>query len=198
MPGPLRIRGSVVIPEAELRWRFSRSSGPGGQSVNTTDSRVELSYDLAASAALGPTLKTRALRRLSGRLTDGVLTVTASEHRSQLRNRKAAEIRLAGMLDQAIAPPPRVRRPTKPSRASVERRLAIKRRRGDTKRLRGGRRLAQRPAIRCRACWRLPRMSTRTESQLVGLGWTCSAHIDPLCPRVAGPSASDRTGTRDR
>ena len=94
-----------MIPEAELRWRFSRSSGPGGQSVNTTDSRVELSYDLAASAALGPTLKTRALRRLAGRLADGVLTVSASEHRSQLRNRKAAEMLLAQMLDQAIAPP---------------------------------------------------------------------------------------------
>ena len=105
MPGPLRIRGSVMIPEAELRWRFSRSSGPGGQSVNTTDSRVEISYDLAASAALGPTLKTRALQRLAGRLADGVLTVSASEHRSQLRNRKAAEMRLAQMLDQAIAPP---------------------------------------------------------------------------------------------
>jgi ribosome-associated protein len=136
MPGPLRIRGSVVIPEAELRWRFSRSSGPGGQAVNTTDSRVELSYDLAASAALGPTLKTRALRRLAGSLADGVLTVSASEHRSQLRNRKAAEMRLAQMLDQAIAPPPRVRRPTKPSRASIERRLVVKRRRGETKRLR--------------------------------------------------------------
>jgi ribosome-associated protein len=136
MAGPLRIRGSVVIPEAELRWRFSRSSGPGGQSVNTTDSRVELSYDLGATAALGPTLKTRALRRLAGRLADGVLTVSASEHRSQLRNRRAAEIRLAQLLDQAIAPPPRARRPTKPSRGSVERRLAVKRRRGDTKRLR--------------------------------------------------------------
>jgi ribosome-associated protein len=136
MPGPLHIRGSVVIPEAELSWRFSRSSGPGGQSVNTTDSRVELSFDVAASAALGPTLKTRALQRLAGRLANGVLTVTASEHRSQLRNRKAAEMRLAHTLEQAIAPPPRVRRPTKPSRASIERRLAIKRRRGDIKRRR--------------------------------------------------------------
>jgi ribosome-associated protein len=71
MPGPLRIRGSVVIAEAELSWRFSRSSGPGGQSVNTTDSRVELSFDVAASAALGP-LKTRALQRLAGRLANGV------------------------------------------------------------------------------------------------------------------------------
>ena len=89
-----------------------------------------------ASAALDPALKTRALQRLAGRLANGVLTVTASEHRSQLRNRKAAEMRLAQLLEQAIAPPPRVRRPTKPSRASVERRLAIKRRRADTKRLR--------------------------------------------------------------
>ena len=136
MPGPLRIRGSVVIPEAELSWRFSRSSGPGGQSVNTTDSRVELSFDVAASAALGPTLKTRALQRLAGRLANGVLTITASEHRSQLRNRTAAEMRLAQTLEQAIAPPPSVRRPTKPSRASIERRLAIKRRRGDIKRRR--------------------------------------------------------------
>lgn len=135
MPGPLRIRGSVVIPEAELRWRFSRSSGPGGQSVNTTDSRVELSYDLAASEALGPTLKRRALRRLADRLANGVITISASEHRSQLRNREAAETRLAQVLDQAIAPP-RIRRPTKPSRASVERRLEAKRRRGETKRRR--------------------------------------------------------------
>ncbi len=136
MPGPLRVRGSVVIPEAELRWRFSRSSGPGGQSVNTTDSRAELSYDLAASAALSPGLKERALRRLADRLADGVLTVSASEHRSQLRNREAAEARLVQILDEAIAPPPRARRPTKPSRGSIERRLAAKRRRGETKRRR--------------------------------------------------------------
>ncbi|MGH8836660.1 MAG: alternative ribosome rescue aminoacyl-tRNA hydrolase ArfB [Actinomycetes bacterium] len=136
MPGPLRIRGSIVVPEHELRWRFSRSSGPGGQSVNTTDSRVELSYDLAESAALGPVLKARALHRLVGRLTDGVLTVAASEHRSQLRNRAAAEERLTVLLRDAIAPPPRRRRPTVPTRAAAERRLADKRRRGDTKRLR--------------------------------------------------------------
>ena len=106
MPGPLPVRGSVVIPEAELRWRFSRSSGPGGQGVNTTDSRVELSFDVAATTALGPTLKARALERLGPRLVDGVLTVAASEHRSQLRNREAAEARLASTLAEAIAPPP--------------------------------------------------------------------------------------------
>jgi ribosome-associated protein len=136
MPGPLRVRASVVIPEAELRWRFSRSSGPGGQSVNTADSRVELSFDVANTTAFSPTLRGRALDRLGDRLVDGVLTVAASEHRSQLRNREAAEARLAETLAEAIAPPPRRRRPTKPSRASVERRLAAKRRRSETKRQR--------------------------------------------------------------
>ena len=88
VPGPLTIKGSVVIPEAELSWRFSRSSGPGGQGVNTTDSRVELSYDVERSVALPPALRARALERLAGRLVDGVLTIAASEYRSQLRNRK--------------------------------------------------------------------------------------------------------------
>jgi ribosome-associated protein len=137
MPGPLRIRGSVVIPEAELYWRFSRSSGPGGQSVNTADSRVELSWDLEASEALSPVLRERARERLGGRLVNGVVTVAASEHRSQYRNRLAAEERLAALLAEAIAPPPRPRRATRPSRGSIERRLSEKRRRGQTKRLRG-------------------------------------------------------------
>ena len=132
----LEVRGSVVIPEAELQWRFSRSSGPGGQSVNTTDSRVELSFDLAATEALGPVLKQRALAGLADRLVDGVLTVVAAEHRSQLQNRRAARARLAGLLRQATAPPPRSRRPTRPTRASQERRIAAKKRRGETKRLR--------------------------------------------------------------
>ena len=133
MPGPLRVRGSVVIPEAELFWRFSRSSGPGGQSVNTADSRVELSWDLGSSDALGPPLKARAIERLAGRLVDGVVTVAASEHRSQYRNRLAAEERLAALVAEAIAPPPRPRRPTRPTKGSVERRLNEKRRRSQTK-----------------------------------------------------------------
>jgi ribosome-associated protein len=132
----LPVRGSVVIPESELRWRFSRSSGPGGQSVNTTDSRVELSFDVAGTTALGPILRARALERLADRLTDGVLTIAASEYKSQWRNREAARVRLAGLLRDAIAPPPRRRRPTKPSRASVQRRLDAKRRRSNVKDLR--------------------------------------------------------------
>jgi len=136
MNGPLRVTRSVVIPEADLAWRFSRSSGPGGQSVNTADSRVELSLDVARTTALGPVQRARVLERLSRRLVDGVLTVKASEHRSQLRNREAALERMAKTLAAALAPPPPRRRPTRPTRGAVERRLADKKRRARTKRLR--------------------------------------------------------------
>jgi ribosome-associated protein len=129
------VRGLVIPPE-DLSWRFSRSPGPGGQSVNTTESRVELSFDLAGSETLPPALKERALRALAGRLTGGVITVTASEHRSQLRNREAAAGRMSALLTGATAPPPKLRRPTKPSRAARERRLADKQRRSEIKRLR--------------------------------------------------------------
>ncbi|QFY08582.1 aminoacyl-tRNA hydrolase [Nonomuraea phyllanthi] len=132
MSGPLVVNDSVVIPDAELVWRFSRSSGPGGQGVNTTDSRVELVFDVAATTALPPALKARALERLG----TGTITVAASEYRSQLRNRQAATHRLAQRLREAIAPPPKRRRPTKPSRGSVERRIAAKKQRSDLKRLR--------------------------------------------------------------
>ena len=137
MVGPLRVSRSVVVPEKELRWRFSRSSGPGGQSVNTADSRVQLSLDLLTTTALGPVQRARALERLADRLVDGVLTVTAREERSQLRNREIALERLAAILAGAIAPPPPRRRPTKPSKRAVERRIAAKKRRAKTKRLRG-------------------------------------------------------------
>jgi len=129
------VRGHVIPPD-ELSWRFSRSPGPGGQSVNTTESRVELSYDLAGSDALPPALKERALRALAGRMPGGVITVTASEHRSQLRNREAAAARMSELLTEATAPAPRPRRPTRPSRAARERRLADKQRRSEIKRLR--------------------------------------------------------------
>jgi ribosome-associated protein len=139
MSGPLLIRGSVSVPEAELVWRFSRSSGPGGQHVNTSDSRVELRFDLAGTESLPPVWKQRALERLAGRLTaDGILTVTASEHRSQWRNREAAATRLAALLTQATAPPPRARRPTKIPRGINERRLRVKKQRSQTKRGRTG------------------------------------------------------------
>ena len=135
MPSTLLVRG-LAIPRRELRWRFSRAGGPGGQGVNTADSRVELSYDVARSASLPEPMRVRALARLDDRLVDGVLTVVASEHRAQLANRRAAEERLVAALDSALAPPPRRRRPTRPSRGAVERRLAGKQRRSRAKQLR--------------------------------------------------------------
>ncbi|MGC5029463.1 alternative ribosome rescue aminoacyl-tRNA hydrolase ArfB [Micromonospora sp. DT229] len=134
MDGGLRVTDRWVVPAAELRERFSRSSGPGGQGVNTTDSRVELSFDLAASPSLPESLRARALDRLAGRLVDGVLTIAASEHRAQLANREAARERLAALLREAVAPPPPPRRPTRPSRGAKERRLADKKRRSQRKR----------------------------------------------------------------
>jgi ribosome-associated protein len=139
MADDLVVSRAWTVPGAELSERFSRSSGPGGQSVNTTDSRVELSVDLAGSASTPAYLQERVLERLSGRLVGGVLTVTASEHRTQHANRRAARERLAQVLRDAAAPPAPQRRATKPTRGSKERRLAEKKRRGETKRGRQGR-----------------------------------------------------------
>ena len=130
--GDLPVSGRLVIPEQELRWRFSRSSGPGGQSVNTTDSRVELSWDASSSTVLSQTLRDRILMRLPG----GFLTVVAAEHRSQWQNRRVARQKLAAVIRSATAAAPPSRRPTRPSRSAKERRLAAKRRRGDLKRQR--------------------------------------------------------------
>jgi ribosome-associated protein len=128
-----------VPPESELTERFSRSSGPGGQGVNTTDSRVELSWDIANSPSLPEAARVRLLDRLAGRLVDGVITVVNEEFRAQLRNRRAARTRLRALIADALAPAPPARRPTKPTRGSQERRLAAKKRRGETKRFRGDR-----------------------------------------------------------
>jgi ribosome-associated protein len=127
----ITVRGHV-ISDAELTWRFSRSSGPGGQHVNTTDTRVQLSFDLAGSDTFPAALKQRMLARLG----DEVLVV-ASEHSSQLRNRRAAEERLVQLLEEAMKAPPRSRVSTKPSRRARQRRLDRKKQRGQTKRLRG-------------------------------------------------------------
>ncbi|BAG20879.1 alternative ribosome rescue aminoacyl-tRNA hydrolase ArfB [Streptomyces griseus] len=139
MSGPYVIRGSVSLPEAELMWRFSRSSGPGGQHVNTSDSQVELRFDLAATDALPEVWKARALDRLASRLVGGVISVRASEHRSQWRNRETAAVRLAALLAEATAPPPKPRIKRKIPRGINERRLREKKQRGDTKRGRSGR-----------------------------------------------------------
>jgi ribosome-associated protein len=129
-PGP-GIPDGLVVPADELVERFSRSSGPGGQSVNTSDSRVELLLDLTTTSALDDRLRERAVRALGD-----VVRVTASEHRSQHRNREAARERLAERLRAALAPPPPARVPTKPSRGARRRRLDTKKHRGQVKALR--------------------------------------------------------------
>lgn len=127
--GPLRVDDRWVIAAGELTWRFSRSSGPGGQGVNTADSRVELSWAPSTSdslANLPETQRLRVLERLRPRLTNGSVVIAASEYRAQLRNREAARRRLAQLLREALAPPPRPRGATRPTRGSVERRLQAK------------------------------------------------------------------------
>jgi ribosome-associated protein len=141
MPDDLRVNGWLLIPGSELHERFSRSSGPGGQSVNTTDTRVELSFDVAQSAALPDWARARITERLAGRLAGGVLTVAASEQRSQLANRQGARARMAALLRDAVAPPQRPRVPTRPGRGANERRLQAKRQRSAVKR---GRRVDRR------------------------------------------------------
>lgn len=133
IPAGPGLPSGATIPAAELLERFSRSPGPGGQSVNTSDTRVELVFDPATSAAFTDAQR----RRVLAALPAGPVTVTASEHRSQLRNRAAARERLVALLREAVAPPPPPRRPTRPSRSSQRRRVEAKKQRGRTKQLRG-------------------------------------------------------------
>ena len=100
----LEVSPALTIPASELGWRFSRSSGPGGQHVNTSDSRVELSWNIAASAALSEEQRLLLATRLGRRLVAGVITVTASERRSQLRNREMALAKLADLVAEGLAP----------------------------------------------------------------------------------------------
>lgn len=135
-PGP-GIPDGLLIPAAELSERFSRSSGPGGQSVNTADSRVELRWSPVTSSALSDLQRRRVASALSGRMVDDEVAIVASEHRSQRQNRLAARDRLAALLAEALKPPPPTRRPTKPSRRSRENRVEAKKQRGQIKANRG-------------------------------------------------------------
>ena len=131
-PGP-GIPDGLVLPASDFTERFSRASGPGGQGVNTTDSRVQLSLDLAACSGLTDAQRQRALRNLESRLSGTVLTVNAATERSQLRNRALARQRLAQILRTALAPAPPPRRKTRPTKGSIRRRLESKRQRSELK-----------------------------------------------------------------
>jgi ribosome-associated protein len=133
----VNVTRSLRIPEAELRFRFSRSSGAGGQNVNKRDTKVELLFDVAGSPSLGPRQRERILRKLASRIdADGVLRLVVSEERTQGRNREIATERFCELVADALRPDPPKRRPTRPSKASVERRITEKRRRGASKRKR--------------------------------------------------------------
>ena len=134
MDAGLVVSPALTIPLAELEVRATRAGGPGGQHVNTSSTRIELVWDVATSAVLSDEQRARLLARLASRLDRaGRLRVVAQAERSQLQNREAALERLAGLVAAALVVPKR-RRPTKPTRASRERRLAEKRRRGERKR----------------------------------------------------------------
>lgn len=128
----LQVTPALVIPASELGWRFSRSSGPGGQHVNTTDTRAELLWDIAGSTAVSDTQRQILLTRLEKRLVNGVVSVTASEERSQLRNREMALAKLKTLVFTALVPVP-VRRPSKPTRGSARRHRVAKEQRSATK-----------------------------------------------------------------
>jgi len=132
----LEVTPALTIPASELGWRFSRSSGPGGQHVNTSDSRVELFWNVVASSTLTDDQRVRIIARLDRRLVAGVVTVVVSEQRSQLRNREIALDKLADLVASALAPDAPRRRPTKPTKGSGRRHLAAKQQRSATKRQR--------------------------------------------------------------
>ena len=133
----LPVSDAVSIPLAELRFRFSRSSGPGGQHVNRSATQVELLFDVAGSPSLSDEQRALVLRRLSGYIdTDGVLHLVSSSTRSQLRNREEVTLRFARLMERALRPS-KPRRPTRPTGAARARRLEEKRRRSQAKRLRG-------------------------------------------------------------
>ncbi|MCJ1673882.1 MULTISPECIES: alternative ribosome rescue aminoacyl-tRNA hydrolase ArfB [unclassified Rathayibacter] len=129
----LEVSARLTIPASELQWRFSRSSGPGGQHVNTSDSRVQLTWSVTESAALTDDQRERLLQRLAQRLVSGAITVTVSQERSQLRNREVALTTLRDLVAAALAPPAAPRRPTRPTRGSGRRHLASKQQRSATK-----------------------------------------------------------------
>lgn len=132
----LRVTNRVTIPARDLDVRVARSSGPGGQGVNTTDSKVELRFDLEGTECMNESQKALVRRQLGNRVTaDGVLILQSNEHRSQHRNREAARERMRRLISEALVPP-RPRRATKPTKGAKRRRIEAKRQRSDLKRQR--------------------------------------------------------------
>ncbi|TBN57616.1 aminoacyl-tRNA hydrolase [Glaciihabitans arcticus] len=129
----IEVTPALTIPDPELQWKFSRSSGPGGQHVNTSSSRVQLSWSIVDSTVLTDEQRDLLLTKLGRRMVAGAITVTVQEQRSQLRNRETALDTLAAIVRDALAPPGPIRRATRPTRGSARRHAAAKQARSATK-----------------------------------------------------------------
>ena len=127
----------LVIPSNELHWRFSRSSGSGGQNINKTDTRVNLSFNIEKSKALTSYQKHQITKQLSDQILNATITVITQEHRTQYKNRKLALMRLGRLLEKALEPPPKARKTTKPTKSSQRRRVNSKKKHGEKKQSRG-------------------------------------------------------------
>ena len=127
----------LVIPSNELHWRFSRSSGSGGQNINKTDTRVNLSFNIEKSKALTSYQKHQITKQLSDQIVNATITVITQEHRTQYKNRKLALMRLGILLGKALEPPPKARKTTKPTKSSQRRRVNSKKKHGEKKQSRG-------------------------------------------------------------
>ena len=133
----LIVNPGLVIPSNELHWRFSLSSGSGGQNTNKTDTRVSLSFNIKNSKALTSYQKHQVTRQLNDKLVNSTITVISQEHRTQYKNRKLALMRLGIILGKALEPPPKARKATKPTKSSQRRRINSKKKHGEKKQSRG-------------------------------------------------------------
>ncbi len=129
----LKIKTNLEIPANEIHWRFSRSSGAGGQNVNKTDSRVEIVFNVCDSKALSPYHKHRISLRNDVKLTNGCICIAVQDKRSQFQNRQLALSRLASTLRELLKAPPKKRRETIPTRSSQRKRVDLKKKRGELK-----------------------------------------------------------------
>ena len=130
----IRINSRIIIPSNELEWRFSRSSGSGGQNVNKTESRVEIIFNIDHSTVLSPHQKFRIINQLKTRIIHGSIRIVVQDKRTQYENRKLAISRLTYLLKAQLKSQEKARKKTKPTRASKRRRVELKKQRGELKR----------------------------------------------------------------
>ena len=132
----LKITKKLVIPSTEIKWRFSRSSGPGGQNVNKNESRVEIIFNLEDSKVLNDNQKEILKRNLKNKLVNNSLRLAVQEHRNQLLNRQLALIKFSSIIKNALNKPFKLRKSTQPTKASQKKRVEVKKKRGELKKSR--------------------------------------------------------------